>query len=135
MAKESGLAWTTASRDDSGGSLQALVNDVTNVDFATPRNIQEITGMDKSAIERVLLLADYSSSWSGIFNDGSNAAHDVHKTVPSTSVTRTETLVVSGQTLTNEVLLTDYQLARSASGEFTWTGPAVLQSGTAPTWA
>ena len=135
MAKESGLAWSVASRDDSADALKALVNDVTNVDFATPRNVQEITGMDKSAIERLLLLADYSSTWSGIFNDASGAAHDVHKTVGSTSVTRSESLVVSGQTLNNEVLLTDYQLARGASGEFTWTGPAVLQSGTAPSWS
>ena len=135
MAKESGLAWTTASRDDSGGVLRALVNRITNVEFSTPRASQDITGMDKSAIERLLLLADYSSSWSGVFNDAANTAHDVHKTVPSSSVTRTETLVVSGQTLTNEVLLTDYALTRAASGELTFSAPAVLQSGTAPTWA
>ena len=135
MAKESGLAWTTASRDDSGGVLRALVNRITNVEFSTPRAVQDITGMDKSAIERLLLLADYSSSWSGVFNDAANTAHDVHKTVPSSSVTRTETLVVSGQTLTNEVLLTDYALTRAASGELTFSAPAVLQSGTAPTWA
>ena len=135
MAKESGLGWTTASRDDSGGTLRALVNDVLNVDFATPRNVQDSTGMDKSSMERILLLADYSSTWSGIFNDAANTAHDVHKTVASADVTRSESLVISGQTLNNEVLLTDYALNRAASGEFTWTGPAVLQDGTDPTWS
>ena len=135
MAKESGLAWTTASRDDSGGTLRAIVNDITNIEFATPRAVQDITGLDKSAIERLLLLADYSSTWNGVFNDAVNQSHDVHKTVPSTSVTRTETLVVSGQTLTNEVLLTDYALTRAATGELTFSAPAVLQSGTAPAWA
>jgi len=134
MPKESGLAWTTASRDDSTGTLRAIVNDVTNVEFATPRNVQEITGMDKSAIERLLLLADYSSTWNGVFNDAANQSHDVHKSVPSSSVTRSESLVVSGQTLNNEVLITDYALTRAATGEFTWSAPAVLQSGTAPTW-
>ena len=135
MAKESGLAWTTASRDDSGGTLRALVNDVLNVDFATPRNVQDSTGMDKSAMERILLLGDYSSAWNGVFNDAVNTAHDVHKTVASADATRSESLVISGQTLNNEVLITNYALTRAASGELTWSAPAVLQSGTVPTWS
>jgi len=135
MAKESGLGWSTASRDDSSGSLRALVNDVTNVEFSTPRAVQDVTGMDKSAMERLLLLGDYSSTWTGVFNDASNVAHDVHKTVASADVTRSESLVVSGQTLNNEVLITDYALSRPSSGELTWTAPAVLQSGTDPTWS
>lgn len=134
MAKESGLGWTTASRDDSAGVLRALVATVLNVDFAMPRNVQDITGMDKSSIERLLLLGDYSSTWTGVFDDAANNAHDVHKTVASADVTRSESLAISGQTLNNEVLLTDYGLVRAASGELTWSGPAVLQSGTDPTW-
>jgi hypothetical protein len=135
MAKESGLGWSTASRDDSSGSLRALVNDVTNVEFSTPRAVQDVTGLDKSAMERLLLLGDYSSTWTGVFNDASNVAHDVHKTVASADVARSESLVVSGQTLSNEVLITDYALSRPSSGELTWTAPAVLQSGTDPTWS
>ena len=135
MAKESGLAWTTASRDDSGGTLRALVNDVLNVDFATPRNVQDSTGMDKSAMERILLLGDYSSTWNGVFNDAVNTAHDVHKTAASADATRSESLVISGQTLNTEVLLTNYALTRAASGELTWSAPAVLQNGTVPTWS
>lgn len=134
MAKESGLGWTTASRDDSGGTLRALVNSVPSITFATPRNVQETTGLDNSSMERILLLGDYSSTWDGVFNDASNDAHDVHKTVASADVTRSESLVVSGQTLANEVLLTDYALTRAATGELTWSGPAALQSGTDPTW-
>lgn len=135
MAKESGLAWTTAERDDSAAAAKDLKNDVLNLDFATPRNVQDSTGLDKSASERILLLGDYSSTWNGVFNDDSGLSHDVHKTVASASVTRTEKLVISGQTLENEVLLTDYAISRASSGELTWTGPAVLQSGTVPTWS
>ena len=91
--------------------------------------------MDKFAIERLLLLGDFSATLNGVFNDASNASHDVLKTVCSASVTRTLTLVVSGQTLTNECLVTDYNLTRADSGEFTWQAPFVLQSGTAPTWS
>lgn len=135
MAKESGLGWTTCSVDDSGGSARAIKNDVTNLQFSTPRAVQDITGIDKSAIERLLLLADFSITLNGVFNDASNQSHDVFKTVPSTSVARTVTLTVSGQTLANEVLFTDYPLTRSDSGELTWAVPGVLADGTVPTWA
>lgn len=135
MAKESGLGWTTCSVDDATPTLQALVNDVTNVEFATPRAVQEITGMDKFATERLLLLGDFSATLNGVFNPTAGASHQTLKTVCSATVTRTLTLVVSSQTLTNECLLTDYNLTRSDSGEFTWQAPFVLQSGTAPTWS
>lgn len=135
MAKESGLGWTTFSVDDSGGTARAIKNDITSFPFSTPRAVQDITGVDKSAIERLLLLADFSTTPTGVFNDATNQAHDVFKTVPSTSVARTVTLTVSGQTLANECLFTDYALTRAASGELTWSAPGVLADGTVPTWA
>jgi hypothetical protein len=135
MAKESGLAWTTCSVDDSGSTARAIVNDIVSLDFSTPRNPQDVTGLDKSAMERVLLLADFSIALSGVFNDAGNASHDVFKTVPSTSVARTVTLTVSGQTLPNETLFTDYALSRPATGELTWSVPGILATGVVPTWA
>lgn len=135
MAKESGLGWTTLSVDDSSGTPRAIKNDITNLQFATPRAVQDITGVDKSAMERLLLLADFSVTLNGVFNDASNQAHDVFKTVPSTSVNRTVTMAVSGQTLANECLFTDYALTRAADGSLTWSAPGVLADGTVPTWA
>lgn len=135
MAKESGLAWTTLSIDDSGGTPRDIRNDINSFNFATPRAVQDVTGIDKSGYERLLLLADYSNSLSGVFNDAVNASHDVFKTVPSTSVARTTTMTVSGQTLACEVLYTDYALNRAADGSLTWTVPGVLADGTVPTWA
>lgn len=135
MAKESGLGWTTASVDDAGGTARAIKNDITNLQLATPRGVQDITGIDKSAYERLLLLADMSVTLNGVFNDAANQAHDVFKTVPSTSVARTTTLTVSGQTLAGELLYTDYPLTRADSGELTWAVPGVLADGTVPTWA
>ncbi|MGW3428880.1 hypothetical protein ACWDHW_13130 [Streptomyces melanosporofaciens] len=134
MAKESGLGWTTCSVDDSSGTVKAIKNDVTNLQFATPRAVQDVTGIDKSAMERLLLLADFSVTLNGVFNDATGQSHDVFKTVPSTSVARTVTLTVSGQTLANECLFTDYPLSRSDSGELTWAVPGVLADGTVPTW-
>ncbi len=86
-------------------------------------------------MERLLLLADFSIDMTGVFNDASNLSHATLKTVSSTSVTRSINLAVSGQTLSNECLVTDYQLTRADSGELTWKAPAALQSGTAPTWS
>lgn len=135
MAKQSGLGWTTASVDDSAGSAQAIKNDFTNMQFSTPRGVQDVTGVDKSAIERLLLLADFSVTLNGVFNPAANQSHDVFKTVPSTSVNRTVTLTVGGKTLANETLFTDYQLTRAASGELTFQAPGVLADGAVPTWA
>jgi|SRR5882762_9079946 len=135
MAKQSGLGWTTGSVDDAAGAAQAIKNDITNLDFATPRAVQDVTGIDKSAIERLLLLADMSCNLNGVFNVAANMSHDVFKTVPSTSVNRTTTLTIGGKTLAAELLYTDYQLTRSASGELTWQAPGVLADGTVPTWA
>lgn len=135
MAKESGLAWTTFTVEDSGGSTaRDIRTDIGNFTLSTPRGVQDITGLDKSAYERLLLLADASVNINGFFDDGSNLAHDVFKTVSSTSVTRDTVMTVSGQSLPLALLFTDYSLTRSAAGELTWTTTGVLADGTVPTW-
>lgn len=135
MAKESGLAWSTLSVDDSSGTPRDIRSDVTNFQFATPRAVQDVTGIDKSAMERLLLLADFSITLNGVFNDAANMSHSVLKTVPSSSVARTVSLGVSGQTLANECLFTDYALTRGQDGALTWSSPGVLSDGTVPTWS
>jgi len=134
MAKESGLGMTVAI-DDSGGSARTISNDITNLDFATPREEQDITGLDKSARERLLLLADFTVSISGVFDDASNMAHDVFKTVPSSSVARTTTITISGQVLAGELFYTDYALSRGSDGSLTFSAPGSLAGGVVPTWA
>jgi len=134
MAKESGLGMTVAI-DDSGTTARTISNDITSIDWATPREEQDITGLDKSARERLLLLADFTVSISGVFNDASNMSHAVFSTVPSTSVARTTTLTISGQVLAGELFYTDYALGRSSSGELTWSAPGALAAGAVPTWA
>jgi len=133
MAKEAPTV--SVAIDDSGGSARTISNDITGLSWSIPRGTQDVTGVDKAAIERLLLLADLSATFDGVFNDASNMSHDVFKTVGSASVARTVTLVMSGQTLASEQLLTDYPLTRASSGELTFSVPGVLQSGTAPTWA
>lgn len=135
MAKETGLGWTRLEVDDATPTARDIKNDVTNFEFSTPIAVQEVTGVDKYAIERLLLLADYSINMSGVFNPASNQSHDVLKTVASSRVVRTIGLTISTKILNNECLITDYNLTRGDDGSFTWQAPAVLADGTAPTWS
>jgi len=134
MAKEGGLGFSVAV-DDSAGTPRTISNDITNLTIATPRGVQDVTGVDKSAMERLVLLADMSFTPNGVFNDAANMSHAVFKTVPSTSVLRTTTLSISGQTLAGELLYTDYSFNRGQDGSFTWSAPGVLADGTVPTWS
>lgn len=135
MAIESGLGWSAFSVDDSGGNARDIRSSTFNLDWTMPRGVQDITSLAESAMARLLLLADYSGTAAGGFDDGSNLAHDVLKTVPSTSVERTITTTISGQTLAAECILTDYAMTRAQSGEFTWSVPFQLASGIVPAWS
>jgi hypothetical protein len=121
--------------DDSAGTPNAIKNDVTNLQFATPRAVQDVTGIDKSAMERLLLLADFSITLNGVFNDAASGSHVTFKTVSSTNVARTVSLAVSGQTLACETLFTDYAMTRGNDGALTWSAPGVLADGTVPAWS
>src|ERR1700753_763263 len=122
MAKTSGLG-ATVIVDDATGTPQTISNDITNFSFQTPRAVQDITGVDKFAHERLLLLADCSVVLNGVFNSAANMSHAVFSTVPSTSVARTTKVEpTSGSTpfLASEQLFSDYAMTRSNSGELTW---------------
>lgn len=135
MAKETGITMTL-SVDDSTGTLNNISNDVTNFDFATPRAEQDVTGLDKSAHERILLLADFSININGVYNDASAKSHLTFRTVPSqgSTVKRTVKVQVSGSTLVCESTFTDYRLSRPITGELTWAAPGLLAGGAVPTW-
>jgi len=135
MPKQNGLGWTTLSVDNSAGAAKDIRNDVHALNFSTPRSVQDTTGVDKSAIERLLLLSDFQIDLEGTFNPTTNLSHDVLSTISSTDVVRTVSLGVGGKTLANECVFTDYALTRAAGGEFTWKTAGALADGTLPTWA
>lgn len=139
MAKQSGLGYSVAV-DDGAGTARTISNDITDFSYSTPRAVQDTTGVDKSANERLLLLADFSISMNGVFNNASNMSHDVFKTVPTGSPLRTITLAITSpasvtSTLVNECVVSDYQVKRAAGGALTWTAPASLADGTPPAWS
>lgn len=131
MTKISGLG-TTIICDDDGGTPRTISNDVNNYDFSTPYNDSDITGVDKSAMERLLLLADLTGTLNTTFNPATNEGHETLS--GDLRVARTLSVAVGGVTMAAEVLFTDYKLTRSANGELKGQHPYSLQDGTVPAW-
>ena len=136
MAKQTGLGDYLAV-DDSGGTARDISNDITSYSANIPQNLLEITGIDKSATERMIGLGDGTVSINGVFNKASNKSHDVFKTRTGT---RTVTIAIGGNTsgypkLEMEMLVTEYNLERGDDGALNWTAGLSLQSGTVPAWS
>lgn len=134
MAKVSGLP-TSVNLDDAGGVARNISNDILSINVATPRGVQDVTGLDKSAMERLLLLVDFTGTINGVFNTAANASHSVLKTVTSSGANRTIAIGYPGATLTAEVVVSDYQVTRGQDGSLTWSAPFSLADGTAPVWS
>jgi hypothetical protein len=124
MAKVSGIvtAVTVASN--------VISNDVTSISVDTPYGVQDITGLDKSAVERLLLRADCTGSMTGVFNTASNMSHATLKTPGS----KTFVIAYPGATLTFTAVTTNYAPTMGADGSLTWTVNWALSSGTAAAW-
>jgi hypothetical protein len=135
MAKSSGLGWTTLSIDDVGGTPVALKNDFNTVQFATPLAVQDVTGLDSFAMERIALLGDMSFTGNGAaMNPAASKSHVTLANQVDRRTARTVTIVVNGKTLAAEMLFTDFSYNRGADGSLPFTAPAVLADGTVPAW-
>ena len=139
MAKESGLGVTTFTIEDAAGTARAVINDVTSLTINTPSAQQDVTGLDKSAMERLLLLADGSMNYSYVFNDAATTGIftvlKAYRTLNGTDIGRTHSFVHSAQTLTMDLLLTDFPVVRGADGSLGGSVTANLSSGTVPAWS
>ena len=133
MPKESGLGITCAV-DDAGGTVRGISNDITSLTWAMPSTEQDVTGLTSSAMERLLLLADFTFTLTGVFNFAANQSHDVFRHVNLTSVTRTVTITHSAQILETECLFNDYAVNRAADGSLVWTAPGELNETVVPAW-
>lgn len=134
MTKESGLG-LSFSVDDSTPTLQDISNDVTNVSFATLRASQDVTGVDKSAMERLGLRSDFNCAPNGVFNDASGKSHAVYKNAHTGTTARTVTIAISGQTLSNETLVESFTYTEGTDGSLTWAASHQLADGTVPAWS
>ena len=136
MAKESAIGMTL-NVDDGGGSVQTITGDVTDLNINLPRAQQEVTSIDLSGVERILLLADLSLSLNGVFNPAANRAHAVFKTVPSQGEAqlRAVSIAISSQTFTAETMPQNYDLSRASGGAFTFAVTLVNGDGLVPAWS
>lgn len=124
------MAWTTFTI-----STNDVRTDVTSLDIATPRETQDVTGIDKSAMERLLLLADGSVDINFVYDDAASKIHATLKNVATETTFKATAIGVSGQTLSMNLLYTDYKLSRGDDGSFTGSSNGVLADGTAPAWS
>jgi hypothetical protein len=138
VAKVSGLGAAVLVAD-AGSVVRTISNDLTDFSFNTPRATQDITGVDKSAHERLLLLADYSVQIKGVVNTAANMSHAVFSTIPSTAVNRSVSIAPTSNNSTPilvcNCVLSDYAITRSASGDLTFSVKGDLADGALPTWA
>jgi hypothetical protein len=138
MAKSSGIT-TTFSIDDSAGSLKDVSTAVLSFDVSTPRGHADITGLDKSAIERLLLQSDGQVTINGQYDPtATTGLHTVLRTMSSSSAARTVTILVNSTptaTLSMEMICTEYTLNRGQDGNLTCSATLMLQNGAVPTWS
>ena len=104
-----------------------------------PSGIQDITGVNSSGMERLLLLADLTVTMTGPFDDAATttafAVFKNYRTLAASQVGRTTTFIHSGQTLTDEILYSDFSFNRGADGSLVWTAPGSLSDGGVPAWS
>jgi len=135
MAKQSGLGDYLAV-DDSAGSARDLSSNINSLSITTGQATTVVTGIDKSAVERIPLTADSTISLNMTFDSAANMEHDVFKTMVNT---RTVTYCVGGNDASNpklaqEMLISSVGQERTAEGALNVTATLELQSGVIPTW-
>lgn len=125
MAKSSGLGDNLYI---SGFNLSGDIQQLNSI--ATPRGTLDVTGIDKSAYERVPGIRDGSIEMTTFFNAASNQQHAVLKTLPTTDV---HVAYFRGTTLGNPAAAmvakqTNYDPTRNNDGSLTFSVSATSNS-------
>lgn len=137
MAKENGLG-LTVTVDDSGGTGRAISADVGDATFDIPSNVLDWTGVNATGFERGYGLADMTVTFNGTFDDAADLAHAVFKnyrTILAGQVGRTTAIAHSGQTLSDEILYSNFSYNRATDGSLRWSAPGNLSDGGTPAWS
>lgn len=129
MARAAGLACEFYFQGfDLSGDIGALNN------MGSPRTSFEVTGINKSAIERIYGRIDAVMDWTSFFNDAAGQQHLAFRTLPTTDV---DVLVAlqggtkgSSSAMLGAAKQVDYNMIRPADGSLTCNGQ-VLANGQA----
>jgi hypothetical protein len=135
LSKVTGLGTTTCTVDDVLGTARAISNDVQSIEVSTPRGVFDVTGVNKSAFERILGLSDGKVTIKGVFNNDANKSHMVFMSVTGHNVARTVAILFPGATITMEIAFSEYSVTRGGDGALQWTTTGELATGTAPVWS
>ena len=135
--KISGLG-ATVTVADGGGTPRTISNDITDFSLATPIALQDVTGVNKFAHERLALLADLTCQLKGACNFAANMSHAVLSTATTSAVIRAcavfPTSNGSTPTLPFNALIGSYDVARGNGGDLTFSSDLSLADGSLPTW-
>ena len=136
MAKQTGLGDYVAV-DDSSGTARDISDDIDNLSIGNSQNLLEVTGLDKSGVERIVSLSDGTASMGGTCDFAANKVHAV--LAEGRTATRTVDYRIGGNTSSNprlqmEMVMSSYTCTRGADGSLVWAAEFALQSGTVPDW-
>lgn len=124
---------------DSAGVARTISNDITDFTLNTPIAMQDVTGVDKSAHERLALLVDLTAQLKGVCNFAANMSHAVLSTATTSPNVRACAVFPTSSavtpTLPFNALIGSYNVTRSATGELTFQSDLSLADGAVPTWA
>jgi hypothetical protein len=125
MAKVSGLVTSVTVASNN------ISNDILSFTADTPYGVQDVTGLDKSGMERILLRGDVTGTLSGVFNTTGGMSHATLKTPGS----KTFVIVYPGPaTLSFTAVTSNYALSFGEDGSLTWSVEYALSSGSVGAW-
>jgi hypothetical protein len=100
-----------------------------------PVALQDVTGLDKSAHERLALLQDTKLTAKGFHN---NAANRIHPVISTGQTTARQTVITftggAGATMTFTGLISSYKLTRAANGSLVPDFVQELSNGSVGAW-
>lgn len=124
---------------DSGGTPRDFSNDLTDWTLSTPVALQDTTGIDKSAHEKLALLRDLTAQLKGTCNFAANMSHAVLSSATSSAVQRACTIyptsVHSTPVMAFNALIGSYGVTRGNDGALGFQSDLSLSDGAIPTWA
>lgn len=117
MAKQSGLGDHLLV---GGRPISGDINSIGSI--ASPRGVGENTGINKSAIERQLLLRDGALNFTAYFNDATDAAHETLSGLPATDtlITYLRGIAHGGPVANLVAKQIGYDATRPADGSLTF---------------
>ncbi len=124
--------WIAAMRHarDDDAKRDVISNDITSFNVDTPTGVQDVTGIDKSAFERLNLRGDIVGTINGVFNTASNMSHATFKTPGSKAFV----IAFPGATATFTAVTSNYNVTMGSDGSLTWSVNFALGNGTVLAW-